>query len=118
MIISKEVISLEFSGKKRTEAYKNAMSFYLKNIVAQNIKNTTCEVKDSETVGDVRLTIYITVDAESVYDLHCKVCKEISPKLYGPYQGNCAQCHAKGLKQRISDLMKERVEYVKTRLED
>lgn len=116
MVVSVEVISLDFSGKTRPDAYKNAMSFYLRNIIGQNINHTTCEVKDSENDGDVRLTIYVTLDMDEISDYHCKVCKEVSNQIYGPYHGNCVQCHAKGLRKRISDLMKERVEYVKTRI--
>lgn len=117
MNVSVEVMSLEFSGETRQEAYKRAMSYYLKNIIGNKINNTSCDVKDGIEKHSARLTIYVTINMDDISEKHCSICRQISPQLYNSYHGNCSQCHAKGLRKRISDLLKERVEYVKTIIE-
>lgn len=106
MLISEKLFDKVFEGKTQKEAYLSCSKWVASNIIAKNnCRYITYKAeKEGAFAGKVKLTVYITVEEEEIFEHNCEICREASSLFYlsgGRHQ--CDACRIPSFRKRESD---------------
>lgn len=110
MFISEKILEKIFKGRSNKEAYLLACKWLSSNIIAVNNSNNITykfEKVKNNSIGEIKLIIYITIDADKVRERHCTICEEVSSSFFlAKNKHMCESCKLLPYERRISEAIK------------
>ena len=106
MYVCEKVKEQVFEARKTKEAYLEACKWVASNVIAlNNSKNLGYKIEKHETKGNlkaVKLTVYVQIEEQEVYDKNCNVCRECSNLFYLKENKNlCDGCKINPYRERL-----------------
>lgn len=106
MLMSLEILAKEFSSKSYKDAFLKASKWVATKFVSyNNCLNTTYRIVKLKQFGTVKLTVYVTLDEQELFDSNCEVCKQVGSLFFSSKKGEsqadkCNNCKVKVYRER------------------
>lgn len=111
-----EICSEIFMAHSQKESYLKAVKWYATNVLTKNLAGVaaTYEKKEDTTII---LHVFILIDEKETLERHCTCCKELHHSFFVNENYDCNKCKLNAYKKRLTEKIKIKKEFCKSKIE-
>lgn len=121
MKFTEQIFSKKFSDDNAKNAYLKACKWLAKNIISNEKELGDLSIninRIDEERPTYKITLSVHLDEKEVRERHCRICKESHNAFFINQETNCAWCNSSAYQRRLSESIKSKKEYYKTKLRE